>query len=260
MRTIYTSPDLAVIDDFLPEDQAREFWRYYEDCDFQSAHTPMVKGVWRVDDGQPLLGPQLIWPSRPPEELLPPGMKMPEMAFNQFLCPTGKAVDGVLSAIKAQANAHPDIVGTELKDWIGILAQLQVYPAGSGLSWHADLDVYTGAFIYYAHPEWNAQWGGELLIADRAVREAATGIRKRKHYFAADDFSDALMTGGVGRWVAARPNRLVLLAGKDMHAVAKVNPAAGHHVRASMSGFFISPAGVANLVADAMRGARARGQ
>lgn len=260
MRTIHSDSELAVIDDFLPDEQAREFWHYFEDADFTSAHTPVVKGVWRVDDGQPLLGPQLIWPSRPPEELLPPGVRMPEMAFNQFLCPTGKPVDGVLSAIKTQASAHTDIVGTELKDWVGILAQLQVYPMGTGLSWHVDLDVYTGAFVYYAHREWNAQWGGELLVADRAVRDATGGIRKRKHFFANDDVSDVLMSGGVGRWVAPRPNRLVILAGKDLHAIAKVDPAAGDHVRASIAGFFISPTGVANLVADAMRGARARGQ
>ena len=248
-----------MFDDFLPPAKFAEFWRYFQDEELQTAHSPVVKGVWRVDDGHPLLGPQLIRPSRPLAELLPPGMTLPKLAFNQFFCPTGKPVDGLLDAIVDAAGKFPGIVGTEHQEWIGLLAQLQVYPVASALSWHRDLVMYSGAFVFYAHPEWNSQWGGELLIADPATKQWMTAAGPRKHQLSNEVESEELLRLGMGRYIAPKPNRLVLLAGSDPHAIAKVNPAAGHHVRASLSGFFISPNGVKSLIQAAVRGAQARG-
>jgi Rps23 Pro-64 3,4-dihydroxylase Tpa1-like proline 4-hydroxylase len=52
---------------------------------------------------------------------------------------------------------------------------------------------------------------------------------------------------GTGRFVMPRPNRLVILAGGVSHMIAPVSPAAGHHVRGSIAGFFVTPAGVVQL-------------
>ncbi|PRP94798.1 hypothetical protein ENSA7_76210 [Enhygromyxa salina] len=46
-----------------------------------------------------------------------------------------------------------------------------------------------------------------------------------------------LRVHGAGFVRVPRPNRLALLAGAP-HMIARVSPAAGHNVRASVSGFF----------------------
>ena len=53
-----------------------------------------------------------------------------------------------------------------------------------------------------------------------------------------DDASRLLMAHGVGSFVMPKPNRLVIIAGGVPHSVARVRPAAGRKVRASISGFF----------------------
>ena len=41
------------------------------------------------------------------------------------------------------------------------------------------------------------------------------------------------------RVVLPRPNRLVVIAGGNYHAIKRVDPAAGDHVRCSIAGFFM---------------------
>ncbi len=53
-----------------------------------------------------------------------------------------------------------------------------------------------------------------------------------------EDASRLLLEGGFGSYVAAKPNRLVLIKGGTPHAIAKVRAAAGRHLRASIRGFF----------------------
>ena len=58
--------------------------------------------------------------------------------------------------------------------------------------------------------------------------------------FETESYSERLLEVGCGQFIAPKPNRLVLLAGAP-HMVAKVSAAAGHHVRASVAGFFLRP-------------------
>jgi Rps23 Pro-64 3,4-dihydroxylase Tpa1-like proline 4-hydroxylase len=102
------------------------------------------------------------------------------------------------------------------------------------LSWHRDdSELYAGAFIYYAHPHWNAHWGGELLIAD-----VPDDLDIMAYRFENEPYSEQLLEHGAGRFVMPKSNRLVILGGAP-HAVAPVSAAAGQNVRASVSGFFL---------------------
>jgi Rps23 Pro-64 3,4-dihydroxylase Tpa1-like proline 4-hydroxylase len=118
-----------------------------------------------------------------------------------------------------------------------------VYPRDTGLSWHVDdHELYAGAFIYYAHPRWDAHWGGELLIAELAAdpEEEEEELPIMAYRFETEAYSERLLEIGCGNFVMPKPNRLVLLAGAP-HMIARVSPAAGHNVRASVSGFFLNP-------------------
>jgi len=205
-------PDsFTVIDDFLPEDAWSGLWTEFQFMDLLPVS--QGAGAWKLDDGVPLGS----------EEVL--------LGRNQG---TAECVIGqVLSQVSATGEALEGLVGD---DWDRISGRAYVYPKGTGLSWHVDdSDLYTGAFTYYAHPHWNAHWGGELMVAPQQEDLPIMGYR-----FANDEYSSSLLEDGRGSFIAPKPNRLVLLAGAP-HQVAPVRGAAGDMVRASVSGFFLRP-------------------
>jgi 2OG-Fe(II) oxygenase superfamily len=115
----------------------------------------------------------------------------------------------LLSEKLAALMRNPPIT---IDPWTGFTQSRWVYRAGTGLEWHSDRG-WLGGYIYFAHAQWRASWGGELLVA-----------------------TDAARTEGV--FLSPRPNRLVLLRGGTMHCVKKVESTAA--LRASVSGFFYS--------------------
>ncbi|MCA9003542.1 MAG: 2OG-Fe(II) oxygenase, partial [Planctomycetes bacterium] len=207
----------TVIDNFLDEEAWGALW-----TDFQFMELLPVSrtvGAWKLDDGAPLGGHEILTPNRD-EELI----HNPEKP-RQY--PTETALDAVITGLLAESEAFAPIVGDE---WKRISARAYVYPHGTGLSWHRDdSEIYTGAFIYYAHPHWNAHWGGELMIAD----EAQEDLSIMAHRFENEAYSEALLERGMGHFIMPKPNRMVLLGGAP-HAIAPVSPAAGQNVRASV--------------------------
>jgi hypothetical protein len=60
-----------------------------------------------------------------------------------------------------------------------------------------------GGFTFYAHKQWNAEWGGELLVSDEQGGQTPTP-------FDNSALSEQLLQRGMGTWIAPKPNRLVL--------------------------------------------------
>ncbi len=224
-----TTPGFVVIDDLLDEETWTEVWSMFQFVDL----VPVTRtaGAWKTDDGAPLGGDAIVTPPRD-EELAPAGDRP-----GRF--PSGTPLDHVLAAVLGLGESLVPVVGTE---WAHVTARPYVYPAGSALSWHGDdTALYTGALIYYAHPHWNAHWGGELLLADIDAdddRAPEDDLPIMAHRFDDEGYSQALLDCGAGRFVMPKPNRLVLL-GSAPHMVAPVRAAAGSNVRASVSGFFL---------------------
>jgi Rps23 Pro-64 3,4-dihydroxylase Tpa1-like proline 4-hydroxylase len=110
------------------------------------------------------------------------------------------------------------------------------------MSWHADEVLYTGAFSYFVHPEWDAEFGGEFLVYDGAIRKKAGAGWKNREYdpLSVAILQDAGHTGG--RFIEPLPNRMIVIRRGIMHKVAKVSRLAGSHVRASVTGFFLDAA------------------
>jgi Rps23 Pro-64 3,4-dihydroxylase Tpa1-like proline 4-hydroxylase len=165
----------------------------------------------------------------------------------------------VVDVIVANLSGMTELVGKRGVDFDGISACTYLYPQGTGLSWHVDVPrLYTGAYIFYAHPTWNCQWGGELFVADESgrpqeldqgtvtlLRREGTQLRPttvRVPAFLDNERENAeLGRIGMGRYIAPKPNRLVVIASGNPHMINRVNPAAGSHVRCSVSGFFHRP-------------------
>ncbi len=215
-------PTFTIIDDFLYEEEWTALWT---DFQFLELH-PVARtvGAWKLQDGVPLGGQEIVTPTRDEELVHDP--EHPERY------PSDTPLDAVISELLVSADEYEDIIGD---DWARLSARAYVYPSGTGLSWHRDdSDLYAGAFIYYAHPHWNAHWGGELLIADETDEE----LPIMAYRFENEDYSEQLLEHGAGRFIMPKPNRLVILSGAA-HAVAPVSSAAGQNVRASVSGFFL---------------------
>ncbi|MEL6428652.1 MAG: 2OG-Fe(II) oxygenase [Planctomycetota bacterium] len=211
----------AIFDDVLDEEEWTRLWSWLQVCELNPV--TRTAGAWKLDDGVPLGGEEIVTPPRD-AELAEPGAEPGTF-------PSGTPLDAVLAAVLGVAGEAEHLVGT---DFARVTARAYVYPRGSALSWHSDDSAaYTGAFIYYAHPYWNAHWGGELLLADGAVDAGVMGHRFDDHAF-----SEALLESGTGAFVAPKPNRLVLL-GDAPHMVTPVRDAAGSAVRATVSGFFL---------------------
>jgi hypothetical protein len=217
-----SEPSLLIIDDFLDEDDWTAVWTEFQ---FAEMHpVSRTVGAWKLDDGVPLGGLEVVTPARNTELVHDP--EKPQVY------PSKTAIDLVLTGLLSESAACAKIVD---EDWERIIARAYVYPRGTGLSWHRDdSEIYAGAFIYYAHPHWNAHWGGELLVAEGTDED----LPIMGHRFETESYSMDLLNHGAGRFVMPKPNRMVILGGAP-HAVAPVSSAAGQNVRASVSGFFL---------------------
>jgi hypothetical protein len=239
MQQVIRSPAFCVYDDVLPRLELEALWRFFERDRFESVHQAGWRSVWRLGDGHPLQG-TLVGSSGPAGPLGP-----------------------VLAAVRGLAAELVDLVGVEGRDWTELTARPFLYPQGSALSWHNDPPPYSGAYVFYAHPEWNVQWGGELLVAHESTRGArlvehrksfalvdgelaATGTHALDNHLHNRVENEALSQLGLGHYVFAKPNRLVVLAGGVPHMINRVGPAAGDRVRCSVAGFFSQSATALN--------------
>jgi hypothetical protein len=231
MSSTIDHPRFRVIDDFLDEDAWTELWTHFQFVELLPVTRSL--GAWKLDDGVPLGGHEICSESRDPDAR--PDSEPPRRD------PSGTPLDHVIHGLLSQPELHAGLVAD---GWDRISARPYVYPHDTGLSWHVDdHELYAGAFIYYAHPRWNAHWGGELLIAEVEEPEGEDEDEELEimaYRFETEPYSERLLDMGCGSFVMPKPNRLVVLAGAP-HMIARVSPAAGHNVRASVSGFFLRP-------------------
>ena len=219
-----------IIDDFLTEEAWSDVWSFFQFADL--APVSRTRGAWKLDDGVPLGSDEIITPLRDAELVHNP--ERPD------LFPSETALDHVVAGLLGDAESLTELVGST---WAHVTARAYVYPRSSALSWHGDdHEIYAGAYIYYAHPHWNAHWGGELLVADTpGGADGPDALPIMAHRFDNEAYSAALMEQGTGHYIAPKPNRLVVLGGAP-HMVTPVRESAGDAVRASISGFFLQQA------------------
>jgi hypothetical protein len=251
MRTVLACEQFAVFDDVLEPADLERLQAQFAELRFRpvdpgsagAAGSARAGGSpWLPGDGRPMTGPAVAaW--------LDPARAIPDSKLTPF--PTATALDPLVQRLLDEAPRLAAWIGTAGTDWGLMTAIAWRYPAGSALSWHTDSTAYSGAFAFYLHPAWDPHWGGELVFADpsaRVVRDPrdVAWPAGRGGGEAADDagidragLAERIAARGIGAHVVPRPNRLVVIAGGHPHRIARVEPAAGDRVRASISGFYV---------------------
>jgi hypothetical protein len=227
-----------IIDNFLSPEQFAQVWSYFQIETYMRVDSQGYEGKWRLEDGAAMRGPTIGYG---------------EKWHGQF--PTGSALDLVIQSILNHHSLFADLIGEMGKDWQNFTAFPSLYPSHTGLLWHRDSTDNAGSYSYYGHPEWNIEWGGELLLADLGKKKIpdhwGTFMKEPKPVVGGPpqgvtwsshldnrDANQSLLERGTGFYIYPKPNRLVLIKGGTPHAVNKVKSSAGDHVRASVSGFF----------------------
>ncbi|MEU1228978.1 2OG-Fe(II) oxygenase [Streptomyces sp. NPDC005828] len=144
--------------------------------------------------------------------------------------PLGRSADDAprwQRAVKEQIAAHLDLLGAPGREEdLSLTLSAWGYSAGSRLSWHNDAGAgRIGAYVYFTHRTWSADWGGGLALIDEESRaDAAEGpalVHSATH--------PAL--------VLPRPNRLIVFRAHTMHSVQRVDATAGDRLRRTWTGF-----------------------
>src|ERR1051325_969915 len=214
MALVKSTDKVQVFDDFLPEDQFQEIWKFVQ---AQSYISPQTSGewlkIWRLSDGHPLIG-TLIW------------------CLSQR--PLNNPFDYLLEPVVELAGQNASI-----RDWQDVSCRVFLYPRGTKLSWHNDAGNYAGAFTFYVHPRWGSTWGGELLVAEVPPLNQVFSATPTPPHLNHEWEDDYLSIRGVGQYITPKPNRLVLMAPGVFHGINRVDADAGDNVRCSVQGVFI---------------------
>ena len=219
MTPALVSDDVVVVDDLLGDDDFAALRQQLADGRYESVHARGWDKSWRLRDGSPMRGGGVYYdPAR-------------AFAGNSATYPTSTVVDRFIDLVRRLTVEHPRVVGVERNDWAAMFLCPWLYPAGTALSLHRDSGNYIGAFTFFAHQRWRAQWGGELLIVDPPF-EAPVLV---------SDWADEDDTPlpSLATCVFPRPNRLVLVGADRAHSIGRVDHSAGDHVRTSIAGFFL---------------------
>jgi len=249
MHIAFECPQFMVIDDFLTPEHAEQVWRWFQVAPFFPNDMRGLHGAWRLDDGRVFRGPDVYY-----------GEVAEQVAAahdGAFAHPTGSALDLLMQTFSQSGEKYAPLVGREGKDWRTLAMAPRLYERNSSLYWHRDTpSVVTGSCTYYAHPEWNVQWGGELYIAHPSALKIpercgpsmiepkevmGRGMVQLSGHLDNSEVNAALMEAGMGYYVMPKPNRLVIMKTGNPHMITKVQAAAGDHVRASITLFLIRP-------------------
>lgn len=249
MKVSFVNDQFTVIDDFLPEDQFEQMWRWFHVAPFFSNDLRGLHGAWRLDDGRVMRGPDVFYGAI--------AEQVAKTSPGAFAHPTGTGIDLLIEQFSKNPQLYEKLVGNEGKDWRTLAAAPRLYERGSSLYWHRDTpSVVTGSCTYYSHKEWNIQWGGELFIAHPSSLDIpeefgpsmispkeviGKGMVQLSGHLDNTEVNDALLGPGMGFYVMPKPNRLVVMKTGNAHMISKVHPAAGDHVRASVTMFLIRP-------------------
>jgi hypothetical protein len=231
-RLSVRAEEFAIYDDFLPGEAFKALATYANNSTYHQVHRNEVRKVWRLHDGLPLQG---------------------ATAFLRAEAGTGNAAadasTGVspltkfLERLDAVVNDCSDLVGRRAKHWKKVSAAPWIYPAGTGLSLHADSARYSGSYTFFLHQNWGLHWGGYLMVFNPAKYHNSEARVPYSEGFVLPWLSDEVETAqfaepGLALAILPRPNRLVVIAPTAYHMIARVDANAGQNARVSVAGFF----------------------
>jgi len=217
MKKVLACNNTCVYDDVVSKDDFEQMYKWFENQPFVFKQAQGEwKKAWGTSDGSMLTSRTFEFPSN----------------LEIKLHDKDAALYPWISSLKeALYNSVLD-----MNDVSSIFLTPFVYPAGTGLRWHNDTN-YIGAFTYYVHREWSAEWAGEFLTI-----EADEHITKPEgltwHAFDNFEVDELIVDHGFGTFIHPKPNRLIInRAGERgiLHKVNKSTPQAKD--RLSIQGF-----------------------
>jgi hypothetical protein len=223
MRPSLTIGAVSIYDDFLSDDVANQLWAMMNAIPYSWSDAQRWSKVWTLADGPILRSQQLDaaapnWQFALPQE---PGKPIPSPPM-----PLIRLLERLKEVLKNQDNI-PEVKRISMLPY--------VWPPKSSISWHCDGTASDptriGAFSYYAHKHWNAEWGGEFLLTEIDSQHPQSP-------FDNTEVSEAIISRGHGFWSSPKPNRLVINPSNMYHKVAKTTEAAAP--RMSIQGFLHS--------------------
>jgi hypothetical protein len=222
---------LVVADSLLGSNAFAALRDHVAMSDYRAVHGQKWDRVWRLWDGNPQRGPSIYYdPDR-------------RFEWKGAAYPTGTAVDQLIDAVRTLSALHPEVVGAECADWVGVYLCPWRYPVGSALSLHQDSARYSGSFTFFVHSRWRLHWGGELLVyppmePTRGATSSAPALGQDQPWIS-DDGPEDSMIADISVAISPSPNRLVLIGENRPHRVTRADQNAGAHLRASIAGFFL---------------------
>ncbi len=240
MNKVVKGEGYLVFDDFLHQDELLAIQLYLQFENYFLVHSQGWSKSWRMNDGEPLASMSYMY-----------SLLTEKTTLNDNVILQGIHILSVkISTISARLR---DFLGA---DWNAFSLTTFLYPAGSGLGWHEDDGQYKGAYIFYAHPQWKPDWGGELFITHQSVNPSA-GLPEQIYQASEEVLRMSGITGGavgpefgwtlrerkifdegIGTFISPKPNRLVIVKPEYSHCIKKVDVSAGDNPRCSIAGFF----------------------
>jgi Rps23 Pro-64 3,4-dihydroxylase Tpa1-like proline 4-hydroxylase len=218
--------EFAIYDEFLSLEELSALRRYANSSTYHSVHEKGVRKVWRLHDGSPLLGATSYLSADA------------ELAVDDATNP----IQVFLARLNEVIDANTGLLGERSTHWEKVSAAPWIYPAGTGLSLHADRTRYTGSYTFFLHRQWGLHWGGYLMIfnpTEYCGRPAARYVNGFELPWLSDEAeTKEFEHPGLAISVFAKPNRLVLIAPTAYHMVTRVDSNAGQNARISVAGFF----------------------
>ena len=176
MKLVAQTSQFRVYDDVLSEKDFRAVWNHVQLESYVTVHQDGWVKIWRIPDGMPLAAKVAVLLENPKPSASSPAEEGTRSGYepkhgSTRIYPTHTGLDRVLATLVEHGDDFADLVGRRNEDYDNISARTFLYPQGTGFSWHEDdVPKYSGAYAFYAHPEWRSQWGGELLIGDESTR------------------------------------------------------------------------------------------
>jgi len=214
MKLAYANKNVVVYDDVMDENAYAALWKWVQLENYATSHSGSWHKVWHLTDAQPMMGHEWQASKRP----------------------WNNGMDICAHYISEIAKHHKDHLGEEGKDWNEVVYRSYLYARNSKISWHNDMG-YASAAVFYTHPRWSPQWGGELFVAE--VPEKYDLVTQESGPHLTHDWWDGYLSErGVGLYIQPKPNRLVLMPAGTWHMINRVDADAGDNVRCSITAFF----------------------
>ncbi|AIA48151.1 hypothetical protein L085_13610 [Serratia sp. FS14] len=240
MINIVEGEGYLIFDEFLSSDELFALQLYMQFENYYLVHSQGWSKSWRMTDGEPLVSVSYFY------SLLTGKTTIDDNVIMDGIHILSEKISIITSRLR-------DFLG---EDWNAFSLTTFLYPAGSGLGWHEDDAQYKGAYIFYAHPEWKPNWGGELCVINTPVNSSA-GLSEQTYNASEEVLRMSGITGGavgpefgwtirersindsgIGTFIYPKPNRLVVIKPNYSHCIKKVDVSAGDIMRCSVAGFF----------------------